>query len=57
MTTLSTSRAVGSTELRTQFAARLSALYGTEVPAYTSPASSGSPRSGTARSGSARRAR
>ncbi len=36
MTTLSTSRAVGSTELRTQFAARLSALYGTEVPAYTS---------------------
>jgi uncharacterized glyoxalase superfamily metalloenzyme YdcJ len=34
MTTLSTSRAVGSTELRAQFAARLSVLYGTEVPAY-----------------------
>ena len=28
-------RAVGSTELRTRFAARLSSLYGTEVPAYT----------------------
>jgi uncharacterized glyoxalase superfamily metalloenzyme YdcJ len=28
------SRAVGSTELRSRFAARLSALYGTEVPAY-----------------------
>ena len=28
-------RSVGSTELRTRFAARLSSLYGTEVPAYT----------------------
>ncbi len=34
MTRLSTSRTVGPTELRTQFAARLSTLYGTEVPAY-----------------------
>ena len=30
-----TSRAVGTTELRARFATRLSALYGTEVPAYT----------------------
>jgi uncharacterized glyoxalase superfamily metalloenzyme YdcJ len=29
-----TTRSVGSTELRSRFAARLSALYGTEVPAY-----------------------
>lgn len=34
MTTLSTSHSVDSTELRAQFAARLSVLYGTEVPAY-----------------------
>jgi uncharacterized glyoxalase superfamily metalloenzyme YdcJ len=31
---MSTSRTVSSTELRTRFAARLSSLYGTEVPAY-----------------------
>jgi uncharacterized glyoxalase superfamily metalloenzyme YdcJ len=35
MTTTSDSRDVGATELRTRFAARLSALYGIEVPAYT----------------------
>lgn len=34
MTTLSKSRAVETTELRARFAARLSVLYGTEVPAY-----------------------
>lgn len=34
MTILSTSRAVDSTVLRARFAARLSALYGTEVSAY-----------------------
>jgi uncharacterized glyoxalase superfamily metalloenzyme YdcJ len=32
---MSTPAAVGSTALRTRFAARLSALYGAEVPAYT----------------------
>ena len=32
---MSTPTTVGSTELRTRFAARLSSLYGTEVPAYT----------------------
>ena len=31
---MSASRTVSSTELRTRFAARLSGLYGTEVPAY-----------------------
>ena len=32
---MSTAAPVGSTELRTRFAARLSTLYGAEVPAYT----------------------
>lgn len=35
MSTTHTSRDVTATELRTRFASRLSALYGTEVPAYT----------------------
>jgi uncharacterized glyoxalase superfamily metalloenzyme YdcJ len=34
MTTPSHTRSVGTTELRSRFAASLSALYGTEVPAY-----------------------
>ena len=35
MTAMSNSTSVSSTELRTRFGARLSTLYGAEVPAYT----------------------